>query len=100
MRLYREEEEEEKLVQAGGKKCPRIGTVGEKCKAKGKKNGNKGQGTQGIFNQDKTMEKAAKYSGINGKSRKYYEAPQLPRLVKCYKMLKIAFSSSRAVLHG
>ena len=69
--------------QGAGKKWPRIETFGEKAR---QKKGNK-KGHQGVHSRDfnqkqgKTMEKAAKYSGINGKSRKYDKVLQILTLL-------------------
>ena len=55
--------------QAGARNDRELELSVKNARQKGNKKGNKGDGTQVIFNQNKTMEKAAKYSGINGKNR-------------------------------
>ena len=54
--------------QAGARNDQELELSVKNARQKGNKKGNKGDGTQVIFNQNKTMEKAAKYSGINGKN--------------------------------
>ena len=63
--------------QAGARNDQELELSVKNARQKGNKKGNKGDGTQVIFNQNKTMEKAAKYSGINGKNRKYDEDLQV-----------------------
>ena len=71
--------------QAGARNDQELDLSVKNARQKGNKKGNKGDGTQVIFNQNKTMEKAAKYSGINGKNRKYAEDLQVSVLFLYWK---------------